>query len=327
MKRKGIDSVGGKRDGLLWAWTAFCVAVFSWATWELAREDPFMKVWFYCFAWWPYILASEALLRCTGGRSRLFERPGEFLALLPLSVSLWVLFEAANFRLENWHYVGLPASRLTRWWGYWIAYATVLPGLFVTARLLEHWGGQRWIPRWKPVPKGWTLRRARELQALGLLCVLASLILPRFAFPLIWIGFFPLLDPLNASLGGRSLLQDWEKGDYGKTFRLLAAGLICGLLWELWNYWAGSKWVYTVPWVGQVKLFEMPVLGFLGFPPFALECFAMVEFIRLGWLRLQDRFPPSARRLLLLNAFLLSLVWDFLLFVGIDRFTVRSWTP
>jgi hypothetical protein len=29
-----------------------------------------------------------------------------------------------------------------------------------------------------------------------------------------------------------------------------------------------------------VKLFEMPVLGFLGFPPFALECFLMYRFVR-----------------------------------------------
>jgi hypothetical protein len=29
-----------------------------------------------------------------------------------------------------------------------------------------------------------------------------------------------------------------------------------------------------------VKIFEMPVLGYLGFPPFALECYAMWHFLR-----------------------------------------------
>jgi hypothetical protein len=30
-----------------------------------------------------------------------------------------------------------------------------------------------------------------------------------------------------------------------------------------------------VPYLGTLKVFEMPVLGYLGFPTFALECYAM----------------------------------------------------
>ncbi|MGZ5435395.1 MAG: hypothetical protein ACXW3F_04990, partial [Pyrinomonadaceae bacterium] len=63
-------------------------------------------------------------------------------------------------------------------------------------------------------------------------------------------------------------------------FSLLSAGLVCGFLWEFWNYWALSKWTYTVPYFGDIKIFEMPVLGYLGFPPFAIECWAMYIFVR-----------------------------------------------
>ena len=59
----------------------------------------------------------------------------------------------------------------------------------------------------------------------------------------------------------------------------LPASLIAGLLWELWNFWAHTKWIYTFPILRSVRLFEMPVLGFLGFPPFALEYFVMYHFI------------------------------------------------
>jgi hypothetical protein len=39
-----------------------------------------------------------------------------------------------------------------------------------------------------------------------------------------------------------------------------------------------------VPVFGDIKIFEMPVLGYFGFPPFAVECFAMYVFIRrLFW--------------------------------------------
>jgi len=36
----------------------------------------------------------------------------------------------------------------------------------------------------------------------------------------------------------------------------------------------------AVPYLGHVKVFEMPVLGYLGFPPFALECYAMYHWLR-----------------------------------------------
>ena len=39
-----------------------------------------------------------------------------------------------------------------------------------------------------------------------------------------------------------------------------------------------------MPIFGDIKIFEMPVLGYFGFPPFALECFAMYVFVRrLFW--------------------------------------------
>jgi hypothetical protein len=60
-------------------------------------------------------------------------------------------------------------------------------------------------------------------------------------------------------------------------------GIVCGLLWECWNYWAHTKWVYTVPVPPHVKLFEMPLAGYLGFPAFAVECFVMYVFTR-RWL-------------------------------------------
>ncbi len=70
---------------------------------------------------------------------------------------------------------------------------------------------------------------------------------------------------------------------------------ICGGLWEFWNFWARAKWIYTVPILGDIKIFEMPVLGYFGFPPFALECFAMYVFVR----RLFWRGPGTAYRALM----------------------------
>src|SRR5437660_586511 len=106
----------------------------------------------------------------------------------------------------------------------------------------------------------------------------------RWFTPLVWTGYVLFVDALAARLTGRagrpSWLADLGRGDASRLAALLGAGLVCGALWEFWNYWAATKWTYRVPYLGDVRIFEMPVLGYLGFPPFALECFAMYHWLR-----------------------------------------------
>ena len=99
----------------------------------------------------------------------------------------------------------------------------------------------------------------------------------------VWLGFIFLLDPLNARAGSESILRDLRAGRRDRLVNLLVAGLVCGLIWEFWNYWAGTKWIYNVPILPRIRLFEMPILGYGGFPPFAVECFVMYVSIR-RWL-------------------------------------------
>ena len=96
----------------------------------------------------------------------------------------------------------------------------------------------------------------------------------------VWLGFIFLLDPINAHLGAESLWSDWRAGRRDRLINLILSGFLCGMLWELWNYWSRAKWHYTVPIMENLKIFEMPVPGYFGFPPFALECFTMYVFTR-----------------------------------------------
>src|SRR4029453_2291369 len=96
----------------------------------------------------------------------------------------------------------------------------------------------------------------------------------------VWLRFILLIDPLNARAGSESILGDWREGRKGRLINLMLAGLLCGVVWEFWNYWCGTKWIYNVPILPEVKIFEMPILGFGGFPPFAVECFAMYVLVR-----------------------------------------------
>jgi hypothetical protein len=82
-------------------------------------------------------------------------------------------------------------------------------------------------------------------------------------------------------------LGDFSDGFRRRFYGFLAAGFICGWLWEFWNYWAAAKWHYTFPMFQGIKIFEMPVPGYLGFLPFALECFTMYVSAAwvLGWVK------------------------------------------
>ena len=115
----------------------------------------------------------------------------------------------------------------------------------------------------------------------GLAGAIVPLVFPsEWLAPVVWLSFILLLDPVNALRGQPSISNDLAHGDWRRLWALLASGLVCGVLWEFWNYWALTKWTYTVPFFGNVKIFEMPVLGFLGFPPFAVECWVMYIFLR-----------------------------------------------
>src|SRR5512136_1768088 len=103
------------------------------------KIDPFYS-WFYCFAWWSYILTIDAIIHRIKGNSLIVNRTKEFFLMIPWSVFIWLIFEAANLSLENWYYINLPHSTVERWLSYAIVYGTVLPGLFETTELLETLG-------------------------------------------------------------------------------------------------------------------------------------------------------------------------------------------
>ena len=105
----------------------------------LFRFEPFYSG-YYSFAWWSYIIFIESFLYRRGAKSLLFENPRKFLLLLPLSTTVWLVFEALNFRLSDWHYVNILSDTAVRWTGYIVAYSTVLPAIFSTAALLGFLG-------------------------------------------------------------------------------------------------------------------------------------------------------------------------------------------
>lgn len=237
------------------------------------RIEPFLT-WFTPIQWTGYIVLLDAVLVRLRGHAYLFHRTGELLYMAAVSVAVWFLFEAYNLHLQNWRYVNLPESLTLRLIGYIWAFATIFPGVLLTSEVLDELG---WFRSLRVRAVRVTPALFWSLVLFGGLCVTVPVLVPsaiaRYLFAFVWVGYVFLLDPINHRLGRPSLLAQLEQGSVQKLLSLFAAGLTCGLLWEFWNYWAGTKWVYTVPFFSEPKLFEMPLFGYLGFLPFAAECY------------------------------------------------------
>ena len=290
-----------------------------------------VQVLFYCIAWWSYIVLVDAWVWRRRGHSLLRDRPREFFVLAFWSVAVWNLFEVFNLRLQDWFYVNVPPMFLFGAIFTWLAYATVIPGLLETYDLLRALGIAERM-RMRP----WHIRRSGLALsvAVGLVMLVSPLLWPRYAFPWIW-GFLVFLgDPFSYRSERprtESLLRQFERGDPRPFVRLLLSGLICGGLWEFWNFWAYTKWIYTVPFLEDLKWFEMPPLGFLGFPTFALECYVLVNLLNRfrrgrGWEE-PGQSGAGASVKLAAAAVILACLFDVAVFVGIDRLTVQSYRP
>jgi hypothetical protein len=245
----------------------------------LMRIEPFWS-WNTPIAWTGFIVFADGVTQRARGDSWIRSAPAEFTFLALVSIPLWLVFEFYNLFIENWYYTGLPENFVLRQFGYAWSFATIWPAIFVGAELIAVWRRQPALPASPALP------------ALPALPILTALLLgaAMLAWPLlwpspylaapVWLGFIFLLDPVNAKLGAESLLGDWKAGRYDRLINLSASGVLCGVLWEFWNYWARAKWHYTVPIMEDLKVFEMPLPGYLGFPAFALECFTMYVFVR-----------------------------------------------
>ncbi len=258
--------------------------------------------------WLGYILTVDGLVRLRSGTSLLSRSRSRFALLFLFSIPLWWLFELANAFLGNWRYV-VPRERGPVEYALLasISFSTVLPAVFATAELYRTVPPFRRPIRWVRVAPS----RAGlvGIAAVGLSMVVLALVFPGQAFPLVWIGLFVFLDPINRLTGGRSLAAQAAARRWDTVLVLFAAGITCGFFWEMWNSRSMPMWVYRVPYADGPKLFEMPWLGYGGYLPFALETYASYHLLHTLLFRAPDAYlrfdeaadgergPESARRL------------------------------
>lgn len=250
----------------------------------LTRIEPFAS-WYISIVWYGYILFVDSLVYKLKKRSLISAYPKEFLFLLALSVPFWSIFELYNIFTGSWYYVNYI------WYVHFVDFTTIMPAVLETFSLftvLEL--GKRFdtIKKRSASVKGQKLTKGvsslnavRLLVVCGAFAALVPVLVPAIGFPFIWFGMLLLFDPLNYLTGRPSLVQKTCSGRISIVIRLFLAGITMGFFWEFWNYQAHSKWLYSIPYlIPSIKLFEMPLFGYLGYLGFALEVFLFYTFFR-----------------------------------------------
>ncbi len=237
--------------------------------------------------WLGYILTVDGLVHRRTGTSPLARSGYRFTLLFILSVPLWWLFEGFNQIIKNWTY-HFPEAQGTVEYALRasVPFATVIPAVFVTTELVR---SCRLNPFGKLPALDQTPARLLMLHSLGWAMLVAVLMAPDYAFPLVWLSVFFIIDPIATYLGGNSVGAYARRGDWSPISNLAIGTLICGVFWELWNYYSLPKWTYSIPYAEVLHIFEMPLLGYGGYIPFGLEIFSL--YVLVGTLVPQLKLP------------------------------------
>lgn len=246
------------------------------AAWFLNSVLSDLRTHFLFFPLWlGFILTIDALVFRRKGTSLIHRSRRDFVFLFLLSAPAWWVFELINLRTQNWIYLGRDQfSALSYFFWATLNFSTVIPAVFESAELAETLPGLRRL-RFGP-----SFRPDRRMEMVGWGMLVLLLLVPVLFYPFVWLAPLFILEPLNRRLRFSSLWDQWEKGEWRWTAALAAGALLCGFFWEMWNLHSFPKWIYHVPIFGFCKVFEMPLLGYLGYPPFALSLYSFYCLIR-----------------------------------------------
>jgi hypothetical protein len=265
-----------------WGWAGIVLGAASWIlAWSRMPWMDDLQPYTFTPLWIAFILVVNASMVRRTGRCLMLSRTRLFLLLFPVSAGFWWTFEYLNRFVGNWRYVGVAGFGAV---GYFLfatlPFSTVLPAVLSARELLLS------SPRLDAAFREWRPFSPAKPGAIGLAALLLSCsglfavgIVPDFVFPLIWVAPLALLISLAALRGEPHTLCGIESGDCRPAVSSALAGLLCGFFWEMWNFGSHSKWVYDIPYVNVLHIFEMPLLGYAGYLPFGVLCAEIGDLI------------------------------------------------
>jgi hypothetical protein len=265
-----------------WGWAGAGLGAVSWIlAWSRIPWMGGFQAHTFTPLWLAFILLVNAFTVRRTGRCLMLSRTHLFLLLFPVSAGLWWSFEYLNRFVGNWRYVGVAEFGALEYFLFsTLPFSTVLPAVLSTRELLLSY------PRFDRAFREWRPLSPAKPGAIGLAGVVFSCaglfavgIAPDVAFPLVWVAPPALLVSLAALRGEPHTLSGIASGDWRTAVSSVLAALLCGFFWETWNFGSTAKWVYAIPYVDALHVFEMPLLGYAGYLPFGVLCAGIGDLI------------------------------------------------
>lgn len=261
------------------------IIVFWYLNWSLSG---LRTHWGFFPLWLGYCLTADALVFYRKGSSLLTRTSlPRYVTLFVFSAPAWWLFELLNKQIRYWSYTAREQFTDLEYFCFaTLSFSTVMPAVFTTAELAATF---TWVQRSGAGPVAGKRNSTLWVFFLSGWVMLALVLLwPDYFAAFLWMSVYFILDPLNAWAGNRNLLAYTAKGNWRPVLALWTGCLICGFFWEFWNFYSFPKWHYHLKYVNFWPVFEMPILGYLGYLPFALELFALYHLILGFFTKKQD---------------------------------------
>jgi hypothetical protein len=254
----------------------------------MAGYVPSIRDYTYPIVWWGVLAIVDAVNLRFRAHSLWRGQAGRFVGvILPVSVLFWVLFEVLNLAAPQWRYTGGIPSVTAQVIFAFASFSTVVPIIVVFWVLFA---GRVCLPG----NIGDWAREQKKVLA-GVACLLLAIPLVNNVFWFnqgMWLApaliLIPFCPPARCARPARMGLH------------LMLTGLVAGFFWECINWPSRTHWEYLIlpDWP---HLFQMPLLGYLGFIPFTLSTLAVYEA--------QKRIPVRPIIVLLLYGLTFVLLW------------------
>ena len=265
-----------------WGWVALGALTLSWilAWTRFSWFASFQRLTFIPL-WFSYIIVVNALCVRQSGRCPLLHESLFFACLFPLSAVFWWFFEYLNQFVHNWFYTGVDYGPLAYSIHATISFCTVLPAVYTTQKWIAGLDVFRsrfyGLPPVRKIPSKFLNSTILILSSAGLIGVGLR---PEELFSLLWLSPLLILTALQHLAGQPTLFTALADGDWRPAVTAALAALLCGFFWEMWNYYSLARWVYNIPFVYRFRIFEMPILGYMGYLPFGLLCIEITGLLK-----------------------------------------------
>ena len=273
----------------IWFWIGLVsYGVTAFFLWTKAHEPVTLLHWSdFPLFWGLFFIIDGVTYVRNGGRSMVSHRFQEVIGIGMASAFGWMLFEYLNFFVDdNWYYPFGDIIDREQFLLYAIVISTgLLPlsfafyELFNTFRIFE----KRYTDGPKIVLPEWMKSAGIVICLAG---ILGSSLFPNELFFSLWLAPGILIALVLDKLEIWTPLRSIGTGNWRPSLVFALTYLAAGLCLECENYLSGihsetgevlfttapAYWQYNLPYVNKFHLFEMPILGFLGYLPFSLYC-------------------------------------------------------